>query len=544
MTKGLLTGVLLLHVLCPGNFVFAQEQEKKAEEPPKLEIPEITIIGKKAITLPFARKGEIYDVDIFTAPEPDSSLLGLPPAVSLLTGALPRYEQQQKPWRLSVEGGLGSFSKGSAGGYLDYKAEHWGLMTNLGFATTNGHTKNASASQFGAGSAVLALVNTDNQILKSFRASAGLNISRYAYGLYGITGSTVRRTDNQFDVHANLGTLHRAGSVLDLELGAVFTSLTDSYSGTDSSVSIVSPGIKVLYSTGIRNVDVETGISYSGSSLDYRQPTQSPSVFNLVGAAAWKIADRWRLKLGGSYSSGSDSKGADQMLTSVQALTELEVDSSGTVSFWFRPEMNLSAYHEQLRRIHYVTREIVLQPERVPVNLGSTLLFRRGILTLALKGSYAQYTNKSMPVVDSGIIRVEYGEARIAGIAAEVTIGAMQSSRLEFSGFLTSAHETGSSAQLPMVPVVRVSGKGEIDFHKPLTVWCSAEYQGPRNVDRLGTQSISGFVLLNAGMTTSALPRTVLSGEVRNLLNWNYERWGGYVAPGIELNLTAKISLQ
>ena len=28
---------------------------------PSLELPEITIVGKKAITLPFARKGEIFD---------------------------------------------------------------------------------------------------------------------------------------------------------------------------------------------------------------------------------------------------------------------------------------------------------------------------------------------------------------------------------------------------------------------------------------------------------------------------------------------------
>ena len=41
-----------------------------------LLFPEITIVGKKAITLPFARKGEIYDVNIYQAPPPDTLLLG------------------------------------------------------------------------------------------------------------------------------------------------------------------------------------------------------------------------------------------------------------------------------------------------------------------------------------------------------------------------------------------------------------------------------------------------------------------------------------
>src|SRR5207249_363497 len=60
---------------------------------PRLEIPEITIVGKKAITLPFARKGEIFDVNIYDAPPPDSSLLEDRPSIALPIGALPRYDE-------------------------------------------------------------------------------------------------------------------------------------------------------------------------------------------------------------------------------------------------------------------------------------------------------------------------------------------------------------------------------------------------------------------------------------------------------------------
>ena len=55
-------------MMCGSALSQEQPQEKKPEEPPSLEIPEITIIGKKAITLPFARKGELYDVNIYEAP--------------------------------------------------------------------------------------------------------------------------------------------------------------------------------------------------------------------------------------------------------------------------------------------------------------------------------------------------------------------------------------------------------------------------------------------------------------------------------------------
>ena len=52
-----------------------QKVQTQRRDMPRLEIPEITIVGKKAITLPFARKGELFDVPIYDAPPPDSSLL-------------------------------------------------------------------------------------------------------------------------------------------------------------------------------------------------------------------------------------------------------------------------------------------------------------------------------------------------------------------------------------------------------------------------------------------------------------------------------------
>ena len=74
--------------LCPSPAgAQSQSNDTLRQSMPKLEIPEITIIGKKAITLPFARKGEIFDVDIYKAPPPDSSLVGRNPLLPL--GLLP-----------------------------------------------------------------------------------------------------------------------------------------------------------------------------------------------------------------------------------------------------------------------------------------------------------------------------------------------------------------------------------------------------------------------------------------------------------------------
>jgi hypothetical protein len=124
--------IIVLLVLIGRGSSHAQEQKKDQppQETPKLEIPEITIVGKKAITLPFARKGEIYDVNVYTLPPPDSSILGVPPSVSLLGGRLPRHENRDDPWRTSVDGALGSFGSGHVEGYLDYKGDIWSLNAN------------------------------------------------------------------------------------------------------------------------------------------------------------------------------------------------------------------------------------------------------------------------------------------------------------------------------------------------------------------------------------------------------------------------------
>src|SRR5207245_3006151 len=132
--------------------------------------PEITSVGKKAITLPFARRGQVYDVDVSEAPPADSSILGQPPSMSLLSGSLPRYEQREMPWRFSAEGSLGSFTTANARGYFDYKGQQWGIVGDGGLRTTQGHTRNASASAFLANAAFRSIVATDNELVNTFSA--------------------------------------------------------------------------------------------------------------------------------------------------------------------------------------------------------------------------------------------------------------------------------------------------------------------------------------------------------------------------------------
>ena len=124
--------ILILLILSLVIMTVAEGQDNPARVDttamPRLEIPEITIVGKKAITLPFARKGEIYDIDIYEVSPPDTSILESRPAMSFPIGSLPRYEEPLIPWHVSAEGSFGSFSTGHLRAYVDYKGKRWASM--------------------------------------------------------------------------------------------------------------------------------------------------------------------------------------------------------------------------------------------------------------------------------------------------------------------------------------------------------------------------------------------------------------------------------
>lgn len=538
--------MIFVVILSLSGLCFPQEpvKEQKAEEPPKLEIPEITIVGKKAITLPFARKGEIYDVTMYDAPSLDSSLLGIPPSMSLLTGTLPRYQHREQPWRVSAEGLFGSFGTGKLRGYVDYKGNVWGVTADAGYASTRGHVTNAASSQFESGAAIHSIVHTDNPILKSFRTGAGVRYTHDSYGMFGVTGASVNRTNNAFNIQAGLGTLNRQSSHLDIDFTTQFTSMTDSYPGGDSAVSVVSPRLSAAYTAPVKNVILSTSVSYAGSSLVYQQPSQSPSVADVAVAASWKTKDRWEFEVGGMFAGGSDSKGTDRTLIMPTAMAGLPFDSTSRISFWFQPKMRLTLYDEHLRMIPYLSREVKLQPERRPISFGTALEMRSEKFSFSLKGTFDHYSNKEIIIAGGGDIRLEYPEASIAALTMEGSLSQLRHVRLSFAGSFTSAHEAGGTSQLPMIPVFDVSARGEMDLAVPVKPWISFGFQTSRNVDRGGSQSLPSLFLLNCGVSSAIVHRLVLGAEIKNLLNIQYEWWKDYPAPGIEFRLTAKVNIE
>lgn len=511
---------------------------------PRLEIPEITIVGKKAITLPFARKGEIFDVNIFEAPAPDTSLLGDRPMIALPIGALPRYEEPLVPMHISVEGSLGSFTTGNARGRIDYNTKHWGMYGNTGFQTTQGHANHSSGSSISGEANAHAIIATNDDAIRAFRVAGGLRLMHDSYGMFGYLDTAVDRKRNNFMLNAQLGTGRRDVNQFDIRLSANIWSLTDTRAGIDGEVSSVSPDVEAAFKTTVGDIELATVLSYISSSLDYKMPVQSPSLFKFSVGGRWQMMDQWSIDLGGKYDGGSGSDGESRMIISPYGEVQWELDHDRKLSFWLRPEMTLETYSDKFTSNPYFIREIGIRPERKPINFGSTLWYNAGIISLEVRGSLAKTSNTAIPIADSGKIILDYVDASKLTIRANGIVRLESGMMLSLFGLFQPSYEDGTTTQLPMVPVAQLGARGEFSFHTPITLWSSLEYWSKQNVDRAGSKIIGDHVLMSLGVSTNVIPKTVLSAEVTNLFDTSYEWWSSYRAPGIRIMINARVNLQ
>jgi len=511
---------------------------------PRLEIPEITIVGKKAITLPFARKGEVYETGLYEASPPDTSLLEPRIAMSLPLGPLPRYDEPLIPWHFSAEGSIGSYSTGDLRIFGDYKGRRWGIYGNASLGTTGGHTDRAEGSSFDASITAHSLVKTDNSILKSFRVLGGIAMMFDKYGMFGLKDISVDRSRNNFALHAGLSSLEREKSAYDVSISADIWSILDRRTPADSSVTVMSPELKADYSVAISKFRFNAGLLYGGTSLNYDRTTESPSLLGLNAGIRWQATKKWSVELGGQLHDGSGSDGSGRTLLSPFAIARFEIDKDRQVSIWTKPGMRLNSYGTQSERNPYLIREIILQPESVPLNIGGGFWFNGEILSIEVNGEFSKISDKTVTVADSGYLRLTYVDAVQAAVNIHGTFTPVKYARLIFSGAIQPTYKEGQSVQLPMIPLIQGATRGEISLPMPITMWMSLEYWSKQNINFNSTNDLASRFLVGLGASTTIIPRTVLSAEVDNLLGDQYEWWSRYGAPGITFRLNAKVNFR
>lgn len=536
----------LFILLLSGRFLlFGQTQDTtKAQTEkamPKLEIPEITIVGKKAITLPFARKGEVYDINIYKAPEPDTSLIGERYTLALPVGSFPRYEERREPIRAALDGSFGSYSTSKLNAYFDYNALKWGITGRGGYKTTDGHITNAYYSAFNLEGVAYSLLSTDNDILKTLRLNVGTNYAHNKYGLFGISEYEIERARNNFALDVQLGTSRRESFTADIGLTTSLVSLTDKADGNEKDASAFSPKLNVSLGGEIEKIRLNSELLFTSNSLDYS--SQSPSLLSFALQGGWRIGSDWLLYFGGLYASGSDTSGSAKSILSPMGILKWNIDRGSELSFWFQPEMKLAGYAEFFNRIPYLVQEINLRPERTPIGLGSAYRYTSELYSLELRGVFSKVLDKSVIIADSGLIHINYVNAYSSSVQFQGTLKPIERTSLSVFAEINPAYEIGKSNQLPMMPLVRAKVRGEYSFKFPVKVWTDLEYFSRQNADLEGKKpTLKDAMLFGVGASATYIPRTVLSLEILNILNTKYYWWERYKAPGIQFLLSAQVN--
>ncbi|HLB00397.1 MAG TPA: hypothetical protein VJO14_03335 [Bacteroidota bacterium] len=510
---------------------------------PKLEIPEITIVGKKAITLPFARKGEIYDVPLYEAPPPDSGLLADRPPIGLPEGSLPRYEQREMPWRVSAEASAGRFGSLGARGYVDYHTQTWNLSTTGGHRHTNGHVPGSSGNEFDLGGRYTSLVSTDNDLLRNFRVNGDLSFRHDAFGMFGLSPAGTDRTRDVYSIGVAASSIRRSGLVFDLAVSADIFSVDDARSGADSGITVTTPRLRAGVTADVGVARVIAEFRYTNSSLDYQNSMPSPSLYTMVGAVQWRISEYFFIKTGGEFSGGS---GTDEVpRTRISPLAELEwkINPGRKVRFWFRPGMTLTFYPELAGKIPFLAREVMMIPGEKTVDLGASIWYNSGMLTLEASGDYTRSTNRPLIVTDSGRIRPEFAQTWQAILKIEGSLKPSAGFRINFNGAVQPARERGGNSQIPMTPLGEAGVQGEFDLIGGWTFTAASRYWYRQNTDRAGAQSIGGVLLVDAGASTDLIPHLLISAGIHNLFDRRYSWWSGYPARGLDLFFMVKARL-
>lgn len=530
--------ILLIILFFNISYLFSQ-QEDKPKEMPKLDIPEITIVGKKAVVLPFARKGEMLTIDYFEAKPADTSILGERIRVPVTAGKFAQYKVSVQPWRAYIEGAAGNYSTLNLFGTAGYSDVSWEASIRGGFGTTNGHTKNADVTQFLAGGDWSSNVYTDNNFLKSFRVAAKTDFSGDKFSIFGFKNYSIERTRRLFNFNTQI--ISSEFKPVSFNFGLGLASLTINDNGNEASV--FSPSVNASATADLASVGLLTRFSYETTSLDYQIPVESPALLNFSTTAQYKFSENFSAIGGLKYVYGANSDRGEQKFLFPVAILRWDAFTNFSLSAWLEPDVSPASYIKRSVENPYLIRQMVLRNEFKPIHFGVSTKYSYGIFTSDATISFTEADDTQFPFVQDGLVNLEYTDTRQIIFKFNNSMMIQQNAKIFLNGIVQSIDERATNVRLPMIPGLQLTSRGEMNLNIPMKIWLSADYFSSRKIEKESSDELPGYFLLNAGASSNVLKSTVLSFDVENILNTSYDWWYGYEAPGIRLRLKLQYSL-
>lgn len=506
--------------------MFSQQEEDK--QLPKLDIPEITIVGKKAITLPFAKKGEYAQIDYLKAPEIDSLIVEdkhvfiIPIAMKSVAGDF------QEKFSGYFEAGVGNYSIFNSLGLIRYSDQIWEGTLKAGYNSTSGHTKNADGNRFSIGADFGTLIYTDNEYLRSFRLVNLLDFVTEKFGIYGFKDSTIRRSRQLFSFKSSLTSSEFKSISTNLQLGISTFNVKDN---NLKEASVFSPEFRMNTSFKVLNLNFLSKLSYETSVLNNSGQKESPALLQLSFMTRTFLRDDIYLTFGFKYINGTNSDGSYQKFLYPVAIFKSDVTSNLRFSLWFEPDVINNSYISQMLENPFLNKELMLRYSFKPVNFGIGVDYSSQDFSLGTKLSYSKVDDASYPKVQHEIIYLNYSDIDELKFEISTIVNIIKQVKLYTNALYNRSHLEKSKQQLFMKPEFIIQNKLEYVPDFPVKFYLNVEYFSKRYIDNVG--SLPGCILFGTGASSNFLKKTLISIDVINLLNAKYDYYLGYSAPGV-----------
>lgn len=534
--------LLILLTLIGTVPLIAQEQ---GGDLPTLEIETVTVIGRRVVVLPKARKGEVYDTTHYILPPGDTLLFG--ERISNLGGTggpIPGFREFDFPLKLDAEASIGSYLSPRALLRAEYIRRTFDVSGILDYRGTMGHIDSAEASSLLIGAQISKAFGDETLPLNRFRLSGGLEHLGDSYFLYG--NSVTRFDRSRAITRFNVGL--RSEEELPVEFALDFrltsTSVEDRDADTLRDVSATTPAFSADVAGAIADTALRgrLKLDFTTTSMNYSVPTLTPACFSIRGDMEWIPAPGVFLTGGLVYASGENSDSGSTSLILPRLSARYEPGTGISVFSWYMPELRAPSYSSRILHAPYVDREIVLRPERVPVLVVAGARISMPTVTVEVRGRYEKGEGTPV-VVATAPGNLSYGHVNSTRIGAEgsVRVAITDAIAVTGDGIFRSATVDSTGEELPMTPSVDLRGHLDFALTPKIDIFGSVTFQSmQRTVLGAGTlpddgQQIPARFLLGGGTSYRILPNVQAFAEVTNLLNYSYELWQNYSAPGFEL---------
>ncbi|HVZ39331.1 MAG TPA: TonB-dependent receptor [Candidatus Kapabacteria bacterium] len=525
---------------------------------PTLELENVTVIGKRNVVLPKARKGEVLDTAAYVLPAGDTLLFAQ--RISNLGGSggtLPGYAEFQTPLKLDAEASIGSYTSPRAMLRAEYVRNTYDVGGIVDFRNTAGHTDGAGATSFLAGAHGSVAVGAEDTPFGHFRLSLAAEHESDDYRLYGEANPFDRtRAADRFTL--GMQGDERAAVRYGLALSLVNASITDQQSGGSSDASALTPRFNLGLGTDIDStIAAALRFHFSSTSLRYGTPTQTPASMSVLGEVTWHPSPVLTLAGGIIYASSQHSDSGSSSLLMPRISAQYRLNETLMLFAWFRPELRTASYDDRTMTAPYVGRDITLTPERVPVNLtaGARLFSDTSALMLEVRAFYQQSGNHPVVAAVAGPTSLAwvYTDAHIAGASASARIAVGDRLSMTADATVQSATTPGGE-KLPMTPTADLRARADYVIDpaaRSFNLFASIAFQtgisaslsGAPNAIAAADDRLTSRVLVGCGASYQVLRNLQAFAGITNLLNYRYDLWYNYSAPGFEVRGGIRIAL-